>query len=294
MTSATRFTPLLTPREPAPYRVLERHNLSFLIVCDHAGHWIPTRLGDLDMALSDRLDHIGWDPGAVEVARRVAARLDAPLVEGVYSRLVIDCNRYPDAVDAMPAVSDGRRVRANEGLGEWDRQARIAGIFIPYHQVIADHLDRALAAGVTPALLSIHSCAPSMYGVPRPWEIGVGWTRDTRMSAPLLNALNKRGNVIVGDNAPYGLDIGMDFTTPEHAMARGLAHLQLEFRQDLVADNAGAIHWADQFVDALEGITDRNGWHEAIMHLTPDDRIGGFAEWRRQSVAARHMARDGV
>jgi predicted N-formylglutamate amidohydrolase len=289
MNGLPRLSPLLSMHEPAPFRVLDGADLSFLIVCDHAGHLVPAQLGDLGVAPADRMDHIGWDPGAAIVARRIAARLGVPLVEGVYSRLVIDCNRYPEAADAMPAISDGRVVPANVGLSEIDRNARIAEIFLPYHQVIADHLDRALAAGVTPALLSIHSCAPAMGGMPRPWEIGVGWTRDMRLSAPLIRALEARADVVVGDNQPYGLDLGVDFTTPEHAMTRGLAHLQLEFRQDLLTDRYKAEDWADRFVDAFDTIGDRDAWHFAEQHLAPTDGLKGFHEWLRQSVALRHM-----
>ena len=273
---------LLAPHEPAPFRVTDGNNLSFLIVCDHAGHRVPERLGDLGMEEADRLDHIGWDPGAAEVARRVASRLGAPLVEGVYSRLVIDCNRYPDVRDAMPAISDGRAVPANADLAEADRIARITEIFIPYHTKIAEYLDRALAQGVTPVLISIHSCAPSMNGAERPWEIGVGWTRDERMSAPLIRSLEARGDVVVGDNEPYGLDVGLDFTTPEHAMARGLAHLQIEFRQDLLGTRKQAEKWADRLTDAIEAIVDRAAWHRAEQYLGPADNLPGFAGWGRK------------
>ena len=45
--------------------------------------------------------------------RRLSALLDAPLVLSGYSRLVIDCNRAPEAADASPAVSDGIAIPAN-------------------------------------------------------------------------------------------------------------------------------------------------------------------------------------
>lgn len=291
MNEATHFSSLLAMHEPAPFRVTDGGNLAFLIVCDHAGHMVPGRLGDLGMAMADRLDHIGWDIGAARVARRVAARLGAPLVEGVYSRLVIDCNRYPEAADAMPVISDGRAVPGNRGLTEADRNARISDIFIPYHTVIADHLDRAIASGVTPVLLSIHSCAPAMNGAARPWEIGVGWTRDERMSAPLIAALTARGDVVVGDNEPYGLDLGMDFTTPEHAMTRGLAHLQLEFRQDMLVAEGEAEGWGDRLADALETIVERESWHRAEHYLKPADGLKGFEGWRRQASLVRRGLR---
>ena len=46
------------------------------------------------------------------------------------------------------------------------------------------------------------------------------------------------GKEVVGDNQPYSMD-GTDFTIPHHADARGLDYLELEVRQDLLADRAG-------------------------------------------------------
>jgi predicted N-formylglutamate amidohydrolase len=63
--------------------------------------------------------------------------------------------------------------------------------------------------------------------------------------------LLRRLNRPVGDNQPYGLDPKEDYSTPKHAMDRGLRHLQVEFRQDLVGDAAGQAHWAAIFGDAL-------------------------------------------
>jgi predicted N-formylglutamate amidohydrolase len=34
-------------------------------------------------------------------------------------------------------------------------------------------------------------------------------------------------------------------------MRRGLPHLQIEVRQDLVADEAGALRWADMLFDVI-------------------------------------------
>ena len=42
----------------------------------------------------------------------------------------------------------------------------------------------------------------------------------------------------VGDNLPYAMD-GTDYSAPTHAFARGLDYLELEMRQDTVADAAG-------------------------------------------------------
>jgi predicted N-formylglutamate amidohydrolase len=87
----------------------------------------------------------------------------------------------------------------------------------------------------------------------RPQEVTLCWARDGRLALPFMERLRSRPGVCVGDNNPYGLDLGDDSTVPEHAMRRGLPHLQIEVRQDLVADDAGARHWADLLFDAMAG-----------------------------------------
>ena len=47
------------------------------------------------------------------------------------------------------------------------------------------------------------------------------------------------------------MEPGADYTTPEHALRRGLEYLQVEFRQDLIGTEAAAHGWADTFVAAL-------------------------------------------
>ena len=55
------------------------------------------------------------------------------------------------------------------------------------------------------------------------------------MLASLRGAL---GMDLVGDNQPYRMD-GIDYTAPRHAIAAGLDYLELEVRQDLIADPTG-------------------------------------------------------
>lgn len=243
--------PLLGADEPAPATVKLRPNRAWLVVCDHASNRFPRRLGTMGLDAAARAEHIAWDIGAAAVAERVAERLGAPSILCNYSRLVIDCNRYVDAPDAAPAVSDGIPVPGNAGLSAAGLAERSALIARPYHAAIADHLDATLAQGVRPVFLSIHSCTPVMGGAYRPWPIGLAWNRDDRFSLPVLEQLKADGIRPVGENEPYSLDLGADFTTPEHALARGLANLQVEFRNDLVASAEGALLYADILADAI-------------------------------------------
>jgi predicted N-formylglutamate amidohydrolase len=274
--SATSQPLLLAPDEPPPFRITEGEDNDWLIVCDHAGNTIPRGLNDLGVAEEDRLDHIGWDIGAAVIARQIASHLRASLIEGVYSRLVIDCNRYPTVANAIPEWADGRRIPGNHALSAADKARRIAAIFDPYHREIASSLNRAIASGARPVLLSIHSCTAVLNGKGRPWHIGIGWTRDSRVSEPLLAMLATYTGLKVGNNEPYGLDLGLDFTVPEHAMVRGLAHLQVEFRNDMLRTEAEAQHLADCFVDALTRLGDRPEWRQRQTYLSTADGLSGY------------------
>ena len=70
----------------------------FLLTCDHYGRSIPRILGDLGLPAADLARHIAWDPGIAGVADALSKHLGAHLIAQRYSRLVIDCNRPPDAL----------------------------------------------------------------------------------------------------------------------------------------------------------------------------------------------------
>src|SRR3981189_2678147 len=74
----------------------------FLLTCDHYGRRIPLAFRDLGLPASELTRHIAWDPGIAGVADGLSKDLGAHLIAQRYSRLVIDCNRPPDAVRSLP------------------------------------------------------------------------------------------------------------------------------------------------------------------------------------------------
>ena len=88
----------------------------FVIVCDHASNRIPDDYASFAFADDALATHVAWDPGALSVARRLSTRLNAPLLWPDVSRLVIDCNRAPDAASLIVTESEGRKVEANCAL----------------------------------------------------------------------------------------------------------------------------------------------------------------------------------
>ena len=243
---------LLDADEPAPVRIINPNGrASFLLIGDHAGNLVPRALEPFGVAASDRTRHIGWDIGIARLGEVLADLLDATFIAQRYSRLVIDCNRAPDAIDAMPAVSDGTPIPANAALDAAARAARVAAIHAPYQSAIAAELARRDAEGGETVLVALHSFTPVMRGVARPWQIGVlhGGGDETYARA-VLAKLEARGDLMVGDNEPYAMDM-IDFTIPDHAFAAGRRYVETEIRQDLLETEAQIRDWAEVLKQVL-------------------------------------------
>lgn len=257
--SRTPRSPLLGPDDPAPALCENLNGTGAAVcVCDHGGRATPRRLGRLGLAAEHFDRHIAWDIGALAVARRLAARFDAPLVASVYSRLVIDANRAVDDATLIPVVSDDVAIPGNRALDAADVAQRVTELFDPYHAAVAAALDGRRARGVAaPAVISVHSFTPVMRGFVRPWRVGVLWDGDPRIAVPLLERLRAvLGEDAVGDNQPYSGRGTTGGTIESHALPAGLANVLLEVRQDLIAAAAGAARWADILGDALAPILD--------------------------------------
>jgi predicted N-formylglutamate amidohydrolase len=218
----------------------------FLFICDHYGRLIPRALGDLGVAASELTRHIAWDIGIAGVAEALSTHLDAHLIAQRYSRLVIDCNRPPDAPSSIPKISEATTIPGNEGLADDAVGARRAQIFEPYHRRIDEVIDRRLRDGIPTVLVSLHSFTPVYAGIARPWHIGTLYHRDTRLPPLLLKLLRGEPDLVVGDNEPYAVSDDTDYTIPVHGEARGLMNSGIEIRQDLIADPAGQQQWAER------------------------------------------------
>jgi predicted N-formylglutamate amidohydrolase len=243
---------LLTDGDP-PAFCLERPDgaSAYLFACDHASATFPKALGDLGLTTHERVRHIAWDIGIAGVARELSRRLDACVVLQNYSRLVIDANRPPRAPSSILTLSERTRVPGNEGLGEAAIAEREREIFAPYHDCIRERLDERLRAKRPTALCTLHSFTPSYLDVEREWHAGVLYNRDDRLARALLEALRSDPALAVGDNQPYSASDDTDYTLVVHGERRSIPCVELEIRQDLIADTAGQIAWAARLARLL-------------------------------------------
>ena len=243
---------LLGDDDPAPFTLYNAHGSSpFVLIADHAGQQIPARLGDLGVPRVEIDRHIGWDIGIAGVTAKLAGMLDAFAILQTYSRLVIDCNRPLLAPGSIATVSDGTEVPGNQGLDDEARTARALEIFAPYHARITQELDRRSSRSPAAVLVSMHSFTPVFSAFERPWHAGILYHRDARLAHALLAALRAEPGLEVGDNQPYAVSDTTDYAIPIHGEQRGLLHVELEIRQDLIADASGQQEWAQRLARIL-------------------------------------------
>ena len=243
---------LLATDESAPITVHNANGRSpFLIVVDHASNAIPRSLGGLGIPETECERHIAWDIGIAAVSRFVADALDATLVQQNYSRLVIDCNRPLGSESSIPETSELTSIPGNVGLSEARKAVRFREIFRPYHDRIATELDQRRQAGRPAVLIAMHSFTPVFMGVARPWHCSMLYNREPRFARVLMALLKREDGILVGDNEPYSVTDAMDYTIPVHGERRGLLHVEIEIRQDLIADDSGQRMWGARLARLL-------------------------------------------
>ncbi len=244
---------LLASDEPSAVEWIQPAGRSdFLLACDHASRRLPRSLGSLGLSETELSSHIAWDIGAAGVARILAERLDAALILQNYSRLVIDCNRPLTAPDSIPRSSEWVQIAANEQLSAEQVAMRTAEVFTPYHDALRQQIEQRQRDRRKTLLVAIHSFTPTYRGDARPWHIGTMYRGDARMAKVLLALLRRDERLHVGDNEPYAIEEDSDYTLPHHGEARGIAHVGLEIRQDLIADEAGQKTWAGRLASMFK------------------------------------------
>ena len=239
MSGADVHTILSQTEGPAAEVINPSGTAPICIVCEHASPFIPASLNRLRIAPEHLNSHAAWDIGARDLSVALSRSLDAPIVVSRVSRLVYDCNRPPEARDAMPERSEVVAVPGNSGLSQSERDARIREVYAPFRNLLATTLD---SFSRPPALVTIHSFTPIWHGEKRSVELGILHDSDDRLAKAMLDAAP--GDINTQLNAPYSATDGVTHTLREHAVSRGLQNVMIEVRNDLISDEEGVAYFA--------------------------------------------------
>jgi predicted N-formylglutamate amidohydrolase len=139
---------------------------ALVLACEHATHSVPRRYRRLFNGRAALLDsHRGWDPGALELARALATRFEAPLFRGVVTRLLVDLNRSLQS----PTLFSEYALR----LEEKERLALLARYWEPYRHAVRRCLEERLEESGRVLHFSVHSFTPKLRGDARRTDIGL-------------------------------------------------------------------------------------------------------------------------
>lgn len=227
------------------------------LFCDHASNHVPDDVADGELGLSaqDMARHIAYDIGAKGLTEMLAKALGAQAIFSKVSRLVIDPNRGEDDPTLIMQLYDGSLIPGNRHLDAAQRAYRVTRYHRPYHAQADAMLDAMIARqSRTPIIFSIHSFTPQLQGrPPRPWHVGVLYADDRRLADPMMAALAEQSDIVVGDNEPYSGKLTNDCMAT-HGISRGLPHVLIEVRNDLIETEAGQAIWAKRLSPVLSRV----------------------------------------
>ncbi|MDT8408041.1 MAG: N-formylglutamate amidohydrolase [Wenzhouxiangellaceae bacterium] len=205
--------------------------ISFLISAEHAGKQVPQRWQALFARQQFLLDsHRGWDPGSGELARALAAPLNAPLLEGEITRLLIDLNRSPAHPLRFPAFS--------RGLAPAQKRELIERYWQPHWDRYGEYLETLPGQIIH---IACHSFTPVLDGRSRSTDIGLLYDPSRLFEADYCRRLGSKlraalPGLKVHMNRPYrGVSNGMGQQHRRYHDDRRLITFELEVNQRLTS-----------------------------------------------------------
>ena len=235
---------LLAPDEEPAVEIREGGG-PFVVVCEHASNRLPRSLGTL--GLNPRRPRAAHRLGPRRGGRRRAPRRPP--------RRRISCSSAirgwsstatgrPHLADAVTPLSEDTEIPGNVGLNAGDKAARIEAVWTPFHAALENLLDERRAASRPTALVTVHSFTPVYRGVSRPWHVGIISTGERSYADAVLAVLRREPALVVGDNEPYSPRDNVDYTIRRHGFDRGLPHVMIEIRNDLLRSAEDIAAWA--------------------------------------------------
>ncbi len=201
-----------------------------LIIADHASNYLPKEYYKLGLTSVFLNQHIAFDIGVKELSLDLSNRLKCKVIQGKYSRLLIDLNRDLNDPTVIPEIVDGKIIPGNIGLSKSELRLRVKKIYNKYHHEI----NRTIKNKKVKVILSLHSFNPIFKNKRRLLEFGILSNEDKNLSSIIIDQL-KLQKLNVGDNKPYRGNLIGD-SMYRHGLKNKLPHALIEVRNDLLSN----------------------------------------------------------
>jgi len=137
-----------------------------LVTCEHGGNRIPPRYAPyFRQARRILASHAGFDPGALDVARRLARRFDAALYAATVSRLLVDLNRSPGHPHLFSAHV--------AGLDAEEKRHILERYYVPHRSQVEERVRSWVENGEPVLHVAVHSFVPELNGTIRHADVGL-------------------------------------------------------------------------------------------------------------------------
>lgn len=206
---------------------------TLIISCEHGGNEVPPAYAPLFAGFEALLPtHRGWDPGALELARAMAAALHAPLFSATTTRLLVDLNR---SIGHHQLFSE-----PTQGLSEAEQALIISTHYRPHRDAVESAVARCIAAGQRVVHIASHSFTPVMQGVVRRADVACLYDSRRPLERALalrwLEALHQQPdaapNLVLRRNYPYnGQGDGLSSSLRQRHGADAYVSIELEVNQ---------------------------------------------------------------
>jgi predicted N-formylglutamate amidohydrolase len=256
--------------------------LHVIVSCEHGGNRVPAVFAPwFAHAAALLASHRGYDPGALALARALAARLCAPLYFTTVSRLVVEQNRGPRHRQLFSVMMR----RAPVAL----RELALARYYLPYHRAVVTDVEQAIAAGARVLHIGAHSFTPVLRGDVRRTDIGLLYDPshgpEAAFCRSLRDALRARTGRVVRLNYPYrGTSDGFTTRLRQRLAPDDYLGVEVEVNQRLVRTPGWSRlrrAMADAFADAIAGAIPPRAARESARRSPAGRRAPGLRAGRR-------------
>ena len=210
-------------------------NQAIIVTCEHGGNIIPAKYKRYFQSAENVLNsHLGFDAGALHLARSISKKLNTELFFSKVSRLLVDLNRSATHKKLLSQFTSS--------LSEESKQDLLKKHYLPYRQKVEKKISSLLSKKNSVLHFSIHSFTPVLNEKKRKADIGILFDPARKNETILAKELKKYIKGLSPDlnvrfNYPY-LGISDGFVPYlRKRFGKSYVGLEIEFNQSLNGRN---------------------------------------------------------